>query len=346
MLNLIGRLFIKNSSQVENPTVRRAWGTLASVFGIIMNLLLFVAKFTVGVLFGSVAIRADGINNLSDAAGSLVSLISFKISAKPADRDHPFGHARIEYVASLIVSFFILFIGVDHTAERCAYLNETYGVKATTDNKEAVRDADLVIFAVKPQVAPVALTSDLVAEFKKSAWVLSIMGSVTIEMLHGYAPNFPVIRTMPNTPLAVGAGMTAICRDENVTDEMLEIAKAIFGSCGEVEVVAESALEAITAVSGCGPGYAFVIIDALADAGVRAGLPRALAIKLAAQTLAGSGKMCIETGLHPAVLRDQVTSPGGTTIAGIHALENHGVRGAFYDAVQAVLKRSDELQGK
>ena len=191
-----------------------------------------------------------------------------------------------------------------------------------------------------------ALTSDLVAEFKKSAWVLSIMGSVTIEMLHGYAPNFPVIRTMPNTPLAVGAGMTAICRDENATDEMLEIAKAIFGSCGEVEVVAESALEAITAVSGCGPGYAFVIIDALADAGVRAGLPRALAIKLAAQTLAGSGKMCIETGLHPAVLRDQVTSPGGTTIAGIHALENHGVRGAFYDAVQAVLKRSDELQGK
>ena len=234
----------------------------------------------------------------------------------------------------------------EHTAERCTYLNETYCVKATTDNKAAVRDADLVIFAVKPQVAPVALTSDLVAEFKKSAWVLSIMGSVTIEMLHGYAPNFPVIRTMPNTPLAVGAGMTAICRDEKVTDEMLEIAKAIFGSCGEVEVVAESALEAITAVSGCGPGYAFVIIDALADAGVRAGLPRALAIKLAAQTLAGSGKMCIETGLHPAVLRDQVTSPGGTTIAGIHALENHGVRGAFYDAVQAVLKRSDELQGK
>ena len=234
----------------------------------------------------------------------------------------------------------------EHTAERCAYLNATYGVHATTDNKEAVRDADLVIFAVKPQVAPVALTSDLVAEFKKTAWVLSIMGSVTIEMLHGYAPNFPVIRTMPNTPLAVGAGMTAICRDENATDEMLEIAKAIFGSCGEVEVVAESALEAITAVSGCGPGYAFVIIDALADAGVRAGLPRALAIKLAAQTLAGSGKMCIETGLHPAVLRDQVTSPGGTTIAGIHALENHGVRGAFYDAVQAVLKRSDELQGK
>ena len=150
---------------------------------------------------------------------------------------------------------------------------------------------------------------------------------------------------MPNTPLACGAGMTAICCDAQVTSEMKETAGAIFSSCGEIEYVDEKALDAITAISGCGPGYFFVIIDALADAGVRAGLPRALAIKLAAQTMAGSGKLCIESGLHPAQLRDQVTSPGGTTIAGIHALENHGVRGAFYDAVQAVLERNKELQG-
>lgn len=234
----------------------------------------------------------------------------------------------------------------EHTSQRCAYLEENYGVKAYTDNNKAVEDADLVILAVKPQVAPAALTAELTSHFKKDAWVLSIMGSVSIDMLHGYVPGFPVVRTMPNTPLAVGEGMTAVCCDDKVTDEMLETACAIFGCCGEVEVVAESAIEAITAISGCGPGYAFVIIDALADAGVRAGLPRALAIKLAAQTLAGSGKMCIKTGTHPAQLRDQVTSPGGTTIAGIHALENHGVRGAFYDAVQAVLQRSNELQGK
>ena len=151
---------------------------------------------------------------------------------------------------------------------------------------------------------------------------------------------------MPNTPLAVGAGMTAICCDEAVTESMRADAAAIFSSCGEIEFVDEKAIEAITAISGCGPGYCFVIIDALADAGVRAGLPRALAIKLAAQTMAGSGKLCVESGLHPAQLRDQVTSPGGTTIAGIHALENHGVRGAFYDAVMAVLARSQELQGK
>lgn len=231
--------------------------------------------------------------------------------------------------------------------ERCDYLRQTYGVTAVTDNKAAVKDADLIIFAVKPQVAPKALTPELQACFKRDAWVLSIMGSVSLAQLHElYAPGFPVIRTMPNTPLAAGAGMTAICPDGQATEEMLAIVQAIFGCCGETVVVEESQMEAVTALSGCGPGYAFVIIDALADAGVRAGLPRAMAIKLAAQTLAGSGKLCIDSGLHPAVLRDQVTSPGGTTIAGIHALESHGVRGAFYDAVQAVLKRSAELQGK
>ncbi|MBQ9802130.1 MAG: cation transporter [Clostridia bacterium] len=124
MLSLIGRLFIKNSHDVTNPRVRRAWGTLASVFGIVMNLLLFAAKFTVGTLLGTVAIRADAINNLSDAGASAVSLISFKISAKPADREHPFGHARIEYIASLVVSFFILFIGVELVREAFGKLFE------------------------------------------------------------------------------------------------------------------------------------------------------------------------------------------------------------------------------
>ena len=238
-----------------------------------------------------------------------------------------------------------IYVG-NRTQKRCDYLNATYGVQAMTDNQAAVAEADLVIFAVKPQVAPVALTPALMAHVKPNAWVLSIMGSVSIEQLHAYAPGLPVVRTMPNTPLAVGAGMTAICCDEAVTESMRADAAAIFSSCCEIEFVDEKAIEAITAISGCGPGYCFVIIDALADAGVRAGLPRALAIKLAAQTMAGSGKLCVESGLHPAQLRDQVTSPGGTTIAGIHALENHGVRGAFYDAVMAVLARIQELQGK
>ncbi len=234
----------------------------------------------------------------------------------------------------------------EHNEARCEYLQRQYGVKAATDNNLAVKKADLVIFAIKPQVAQAAITKELVSHFKQGTYVISIMGSVSLAMLHNYIPDTPIIRAMPNTPLAVGAGMTAVCSDGMVTKEMLSEAKVIFGSCGEVEVVSENDIEAITAVSGCGPGYAFVIIDALADAGVRAGLSRKLAIKLAAQTLAGSGKMCLETGKHPAELRDQVTSPGGTTIAGIQALENHGLRSAFFDAVQAVLKRSSELQGK
>lgn len=238
-----------------------------------------------------------------------------------------------------------IFVG-EPSAARCEYLQKTYGIKASGDNKAVVKDAGLIILAVKPQVVDAAITAELAAAMPPQATVLSIMGSVDLAKLHQVVPGHAVIRVMPNTPLAVGAGMTAIAPDSKVSSEMIDAAKTIFGSCGEVEVVAESAIEAITAVSGCGPGYVFMLIDALADAGVNAGLPRALAIKLAAQTFAGSGKMVLETALHPAQLRDQVTSPGGTTIAGIHALENRGVRAAMYDAVLAVLERSEKLKGK
>lgn len=230
------------------------------------------------------------------------------------------------------------------TAGRQAYLKDTYAIAVTGDNKEAVKDADLVILAVKPQMARTAVTKELVDALPAGARILSIMGSYDLAMLHDLVPDHPVIRTMPNTPLAVGMGMTALTVDDQVSEDFMEAAEAIFNSCGETVRVDEKSMEAITAISGCGPGYLFVVIDALADAGVMAGLPRAMAIKLAAQTMAGSGMMALKTGLHPAQLRDQVTSPGGTTIAGIKALENHGVRGAFYDAVQAVLDRSAALK--
>lgn len=230
------------------------------------------------------------------------------------------------------------------TAKRQAYLQETYGIAVTGDNSAAVKEADLVILAVKPQMAKTAVDQALVDALPEKANILSIMGSYDLAMLHALVPGHPVIRSMPNTPLAVGMGMTALTADSQVSEETLELAETIFQSCGETVRVDEKAMEAITAISGCGPGYFFVVMDALADAGVMAGLPRALAIKLAAQTMAGSGVMGLKTGLHPAQLRDQVTSPGGTTIAGIKALENHGVRGAFYDAVQAVLDRSAALK--
>ncbi len=238
-----------------------------------------------------------------------------------------------------------IYVG-DPGEEKCRYLRQNFGVKATTSNDEAVQDADMVIYAVKPQVAPSALTKELAAHYKKGACILSIMTGIDLAALSRYAPGHPLIRVMPNTPLAVGAGMSALCAAANVDEEWKKAAEMIFSAAGETVWVEESQIDAVSAVSGCGPGYFFLIIDALADAGVEAGLPRALAIKLAAQTAAGSGRLCIESGKHPSVLRDEVTSPGGTTIAALHALENHGVRGAFYDAVQAVLRRTKEMQGK
>ena len=163
-----------------------------------------------------------------------------------------------------------IFVG-EPSAARCEYLQKTYGIKASGDNKAVVKDAGLIILAVKPQVVDAAITAELAAAMPPQATVLSIMGSVDLAKLHQVVPGHAVIRVMPNTPLAVGAGMTAIAPDSKVSSEMIDAAKTIFGSCGEVEVVAESAIEAITAVSGCGPGYVFMLIDALADAGVNAG---------------------------------------------------------------------------
>ena len=236
-----------------------------------------------------------------------------------------------------------VFVGA-HRQERADYLHETYGVTGLVDNQEAVRDADMVVLAIKPQMVDSVLDAKLAAAVNKNAVILSIMGSVTIEKISGIFKGHSIIRTMPNTPLAVGAGMTAIAAGEGVPEEAVQAAEQIFGCCGETVLVKEKDIEAVTAVSGCGPGYVYVLIDALADAGVMAGLSRAAAIKLAAQTFAGAGKMVLETGKHPAVLRDMVSSPGGTTIAGIKALENGAVRGAMYNAVQAVLDRSEELR--
>ena len=236
-----------------------------------------------------------------------------------------------------------IFVGA-HRQERADYLHDTYGVTALTDNAEAVKDAEMVVLAIKPQMVDSALDKTLAAAVDRNAVILSIMGSVTIEKIANIFKGQAVIRTMPNTPLAVGAGMTAIAPGDNVPDAAVQTALKIFGCCGETLLIQEKDIEAVTAVSGCGPGYVYVLIDALADAGVMAGLPRAAAIKLAAQTFAGSGKMVLETGQHPAVLRDMVTSPGGTTIAGIKALENGAVRGAMYNAVQAVLDRSEALK--
>ena len=156
----------------------------------------------------------------------------------------------------------------------------------------------------------------------------------------------PVIRVMPNTPVAVGEGMTALALGSKADNEDGTVAQKIFDSVGKTVLLPESAMDAVTGLSGSGPGYGFVIIDALADAGVKVGLTRKDAITLAAQTLLGSAKMVLETGEHPAKLRDMVTSPAGTTIAGIHVLEQAGLRAALIDAVEAATLRSKAMGEK
>lgn len=237
-----------------------------------------------------------------------------------------------------------IFIG-DPTANRREYLETKYKVKTFADNELVVKDADYVILSIKPQYFKEVVNDNLVKKINKKATIISIMGSVDISTIENLIPEKAIIRVMPNTPLAVGYGVSALAKNELVQVKDFNFAKDLFACAGEIVVVEERYMEAITAVSGCGPGYVFVLIDALADAGVNAGLPRDMAIKLAAATFAGSGKMVIETCKHPAVLRDQVTSPGGTTIAGIYALEKNGVRAAMYDAVNAVLEKSEKLKG-
>ena len=170
---------------------------------------------------------------------------------------------------------------------------------------------------------------------------------MTLESLeNGLPKDTEVIRVMPNTPASVGEGMAAIAPGTKASPAFIREAEAVFSALGREAVVTERQLDELGALSGAGPGYAFVIIDALADAGVLIGLPRKLAIEAAAQTLYGAAKMVLETGKHPDELRDQVTSPGGTTIAGIYAMEQKGLRGALMDGVKACLDKSDQMAGK
>ena len=232
----------------------------------------------------------------------------------------------------------------DHKAPRCAVLEKKYGVRASV-GKSFVRDTDVVILAVKPQVIKAAV-AEVQPLLKDGALVISIVAGLTLKDLESFFPGHAVIRVMPNTPLAVGAGMSAYACGSAVTERDASIADAIFAASGFAIHVDEHVMDAVTGLSGSGPAYAFLMIDALADGGVAAGLKRPYAIQMAAQTLLGAAKMVLEQGRHPDVLRDQVTSPGGTTIAGVRVLEQRGVRGALIDAVLAATEKSAELGKK
>lgn len=232
-------------------------------------------------------------------------------------------------------------------AERRAYLAKAYpGIQIVENSAEAAAWGDVIILAVKPQQASTVL-SNLRQAVEPGKLVVSIMAGVrsaTIE--EALAPGTRVVRVMPNTPALVGAGAAAICAGRNAATEDLDYVESIFVRTGLAVRVEEKQMDAVTGLSASGPAYVFTFIEALADAGVKNGLARDISAKLALQTVLGAARLLAETGEHPARLREQVTSPGGTTIAGLHALENGRFRGVIMDAVDAATARSKELAGK
>jgi pyrroline-5-carboxylate reductase len=227
-----------------------------------------------------------------------------------------------------------------------AELAKRYGVRFTGSNREAAAVADLVVLSVKPQVMN-KLLDEIAPDLDQKKLVISIAAGVPIAAIerkvgHGVR----IVRTMPNTPALVGAGATALTAGEHATEEDLAQARALFDAIGRTVIVDEPQLDAVTGLSGSGPAYIFLVIEALSDAGVKVGLARATAQDLAAQTVLGSAKLLIETGEHPGRLKDQVTSPGGTAIAGLHTLEAGGLRTTLMNAVEAATHRARELGKK
>lgn len=225
-------------------------------------------------------------------------------------------------------------------AERRNYLSQKYRVKVTEDNQAAISAAEICLLAVKPQVFD-SVVANLTPD--RHATIISILAGVTIARLEKNFPQQSVIRVMPNTPATIGAGMTAIARGTHATEEQIEQAKQIFRTVGEVVEVPESLMDAVTGLSGSGPAFVALAIEALADGGVASGLPRAIAQKLAVQTVLGTATLIEKTQMHPGELKDRVTSPGGTTIAGVAQLEKAGFRSALIEAVKAAAQRSREL---
>ena len=227
--------------------------------------------------------------------------------------------------------------------DRLTYMRDTFKVTTSRDNLDLAAKADLIILSVKPQnMKP--LLGEIKSVLSEKRLVISIAAGVKTKTLSdAIGGTARIVRTMPNIGAKVLASATAICAGPGATQDDMTTAKQIFEAIGTAVVVGEDLMDAVTGLSGSGPAYFFQFIEAMADAGVRAGLMRPVALKLAAQTCLGAAQLVLETGDHPAVLKDQVTSPAGTTIEGLRVLEAGGVRGTIISAVSAAVERSKEL---
>lgn len=230
-------------------------------------------------------------------------------------------------------------IAYDIRRERLQHLQQVYGLEPVASREELLHKAEVIILAVKPQNIHEVLSG---LNFKGKL-VISIVAGLTLARLARLAGEVPLVRAMPNTPSLVGEGMAALAKNEYVSQADLDKALAIFRSVGQALVLPEEQFDAVTGLSGSGPAYVYLFIEALADAGVKQGLARQVALQLAAQTVLGSARMVLASGEHPAVLKDRVASPAGTTIAGLAVLEEQGFRGTIMRAVEAASLRSQSL---
>jgi pyrroline-5-carboxylate reductase len=229
---------------------------------------------------------------------------------------------------------------VEHNQEA----GKRYGIKMFRDNAEMVKQADIILLAVKPQ-AMLGVLQEIEKSVNPKQLVITLAAATSTRFIEDHLPaKVPVIRAMPNTPCLVNAGMTVLCPGRSSTKQHLELARQIFAPVSRVEILDhEDLMDAVTALSGSGPAYAYIIIESLAEGGVKAGLPRELATILAAQTMLGSAKMVLETGEHPAKLKDSVTTPAGVTVDGIMQLEDGGIRVTLIKAITAATEKSKEI---
>ena len=227
--------------------------------------------------------------------------------------------------------------------DRLSELAERYGFSTTTNNLELVRQCDVIVVAVKPQILAKVIR-EIAEDITDDKLVISVAAGIPIRAIESkLRAGVRVIRAMPNTPALVNAGATAIAPGEHASADDLALAKTIFDAVGITVTLDESQLDAVTGLSGSGPAYIFLILEAMADAGVKVGLSRRTAQRLAAQTVMGSAKLLLDTDGHPGQLKDMVTSPGGTAIAGLHTLEEGGLRTTLINAVESATARAREL---
>jgi pyrroline-5-carboxylate reductase len=227
---------------------------------------------------------------------------------------------------------------------RLDQLARGFGIATTLDNREAVRGADLVLLCVKPQIAPKVL-EELAEDLDEGQLLISIIAGLTTARIEAQlgGRRIPVARAMPNTPSRIGYGMSAVCGGKWTSPEQLELARTIFDGLGRALVLDEKHFDAVTGLSASGPAFIYIVIEAMAEGGVKVGLPRKVATELAAQTVLGAGHMVLETGDHPALLKDEVTTPAGCTMDGILQLEDGGLRVTLIKAIVEATRRAREL---